>query len=357
MTLAKKTFGIGAAVLLGCNLLAVADSSSPQFQEIYDLLRTNMAGANQADLNRAAVRGLIGQLSPKVSIIEEDNTASGHEANSPVSLKTSVFENSFGYLRLGQFGPGTDKKLLEAYRGMASTNRIKGLIVDLRYSQGDDYAGAAALADRFFSKDEPLLDWGEGMRKSTAKTNALDLPVALLVNQKTSGAAEAFAAILRQAQIGVLIGTNTAGNAAIAKEFVLSTGQRVRVASTPIILANNKSFPSEGLKPDIFVSVNPDDELAWFDDAYKVLSKPTARVNPANATNDVASLSTNRLHRPRLNEAELVRMLKEGLNPENELGSAAREIERARGIVGDPVLARALDLLKGLTVVQQFRSS
>ena len=50
-------------------------------------------------------------------------------------------------------------------------------------------------------------------------------------------------------------------------------------------------------------------------------------------------------------------MLREGLNPENETGSGAHEIERARGIVGDPVLARALDLLKGLTVVQQFRSS
>ena len=50
-------------------------------------------------------------------------------------------------------------------------------------------------------------------------------------------------------------------------------------------------------------------------------------------------------------------MLREGLNPENETGTGAREIERAKGIVGDPVLARALDLLKGLTVVQQFRSS
>jgi hypothetical protein len=357
MILSKKAFAVGAAVLLGFNLLAAGDSSAPQFQELYNLLRTNMAGANDADLNRAAVHGLINQLSPKVSIVEDENSAgAGYEPSGAVPFKTSVFENSFGYLRLGQFGAGADKKLLDAYRGMASTNRIKGLILDLRYSEGDDYAGAAALADRFFSKDEPLLDWGQGMRKSSVKTNALDLPIALLVNRKTSGAAEAFAAMLRQGQIGLLIGTNTAGNAAIAKEFVLSTGQRVRVASTPVKLGNDKAFPAGGLQPDIFVSVSPDDELAWFDDAYKVMAKSTARVNIGSSTNDVASLSTNRSHR-RLNEAELVRMLKEGLNPENELGSGAREIERARGILGDPVLARALDLLKGLTVVQQFRSS
>ena len=78
-------------------------------------------------------------------------------------------------------------------------------------------------------------------------------------------------------------------------------------------------------------------------DAFKVLSKPTTAKVAANLTNELSALSTNRSPRRRLNEAELVRMLREGLNPENETGTGAREIERAKGIVGDPVLARALD--------------
>jgi len=351
MTIFKKAF-LGAALLLAVNVSA--DSTAPQFRELYDLLRTNLTGVSEGDLNRAAVQGLVDQLGPKVTLAD-DKESPANDTNSPVALKASVFESAFGYLRLGQFGEGADKKLMDAYRQMASTNRLKGLIVDLRYSQGQDYAGAAALADRFFSKEEPLMDWGEGIKKASTKTNALELPITILVNRKTSGAAEAFAAILRQAQMGLIIGTNTAGNAAIAKEFALSTGQRVRVATTPIKLADGKPFPASGLKPDIYVEVNPEDELAWFEDAYKVVGKPTARL-ASTATNELSAASTNRPRR-RLNEAELVRMLRDGLNPDNELGSAARELERAKGIVGDPVLARALDLLKGLTVVQQFRSS
>jgi C-terminal processing protease CtpA/Prc len=239
---------------------------------------------------------------------------------------------------------------------MASTNRLKGLVLDLRYANGQDYKAAAILADQFFSKQEPLIDWGDGLQKGTSKTNAVELPMAILVNRGTSGAAEAVAGILRQAQLGLILGTNTAGNAAIAREFALSTGQRVRVASTPIKLADGKPFPSSGLKPDIYVDVNPEDELVWFDDSFKVLNKPITRITNG-ATNELSSSSTNRGPRRRLNEAELVRMLKEGLNPETELGSAAKEVERNKGLVSDPVLARALDLLKGLTVVQQFRSS
>jgi len=129
------------------------------------------------------------------------------------------------------------------------------------------------------------------------------------------------------------------------------------VATTPVTLAEKKPFPVSGLKPDISVDVNPEDELAWMEDSYKVPRKPGTRAGVASGgTNDLASTSTSRPRR-RLNEAELIRMLREGLIPRLSWVQGAREIERAKGIVSDPVLARALDLLKGLTTVQQFRSS
>src|SRR5947207_3082897 len=83
-----------------------------------------------------------------------------------------------------------------------------------------------AIADLFFSTEKPLLDYGDGLIKSKVKTNAFSLPLTVLVNRQTTGAAEAFAGILRQAQVGLLLGTNTAGKATIGKEFTLQTGQR-----------------------------------------------------------------------------------------------------------------------------------
>src|SRR5262249_58292049 len=115
------------------------------------------------------------------------------------------------------------------------------------------------------------------------------------------------------ADVGLLIGATTSGQASMAKEFALHTGQRLRIAVAPVQVGNGQTLPHTGLKPDIQVEVSPDDELAWFDDAYKVLSKPRrGAVAAATATNEVNVTSTNRASRRRINEAGLVRMLKEG---------------------------------------------
>lgn len=355
--MSKVIVGLTLALALGQSASALADSAAPKFQEIYDLLRTNLTGVSETELNRAAVQGLIEQLRPKVEVTGTHSTQQDAIATKSVgSFRASIFENSYGYFRVGQMAPDSGQKLKESFQKFSSTNRLKGIVLDLRYADGQDYKAAAMLADCFFSREEALIDWGEGLQRATAKTNALQLPLAVLINGKTSGAAEAVAGILRQGQVGLIIGTNSAGNAAIGREFTLSTGDRLRVATTPIKFADGKAFPTSGLKPDIYVDVDPADELVWFDDSFKVPAKPLAKIM-STGTNETALASTNRSSRRRLNEAELVRMLKEGINPENEVASGAREMERAKGLVSDPVLARALDLLKGLTVVQQFRSS
>src|SRR5256885_12274273 len=70
---------------------------------------------------------------------------------------------------------------------------------------------AANAADRFLSREQPLLDWEEGSAHSTAKADAINVPVTVLVNQQTAGAAEALAAALRETDAAVLIGARSAG--------------------------------------------------------------------------------------------------------------------------------------------------
>src|SRR6185503_8474326 len=142
------------------------------------------------------------------------------------------------------------------------------------------------------------------------------LPVAILVNRNTSGAAEALAGILRHREIGLPIGTNTAGQASMAKEFSLKTGQRLRLAVAPLKVGDGKELPFTGIKADIEVDVSPEDELAWYEDAYKALQKPLRLAS--NSNSETNSASTNRAGRRRINEAELVRMSKEGQLPDRE---------------------------------------
>lgn len=346
--------GLSAMPCLRAN--AAPDPQSFNFAEVFELLKANLAGVTGEQLNEAAVRGLLEQLAGKVSVVgETPPPVRGAGSNAPVSA--TVFDRHFGYLRVNRIAAGTDKEFQAAYERLVAANTLKGLVIDLRFAGGKDYASAVAVADRFFTDEQPLVDWGEGWKKSTGKTNVISLPVALLVNRKTTGAAEALAGMLRHREVGLLIGTNTAGEASMAREFSLKTGQRLRLAVAPVKVADGRELPFSGIKADIEVQVSAEDEAVWYEDAYKALPKP-ARI--ASATTNETSLSaTNRAPRRRLNEAELVRMNKEGQSLDREppfTNEPSRTVE-SPPVVNDPALARALDLLKGLAVVQQFRSN
>lgn len=334
---------------------AAPDQEPFNFAEVFDLLKANLAGVTGEQLNEAAVRGLLEQLAGKVSVVGEPTPpVRGAGSNAPVSA--AVFDRHFAYLRVNRFAAGTDKEFQAAFERLVAANTLKGLVIDLRFAGGKDYAAAVAVADRFFADEQPLVDWGEGWKKSSGKTNLISLPVALLVNRKTTGAAEALAGMLRYREVGLLIGTNTAGEASMAREFSLKTGHRLRLAVAPVKVANGRELPFSGIKADIEVQVSPEDEAAWYEDAYKALPKP-ARLASA-VTNETSLTATNRTQRRRLNEAELVRMNKEGQSLDREppfTNEPSRNLESPL-VVNDPSLARALDLLKGLAVVQQFRS-
>ena len=347
-----------AALWLGVGILVSRGTAAEamDFSEVYQLLKANLAGVSDRELNAAAVKGLLEQLGSKAALVEEGALpASANASRSPVTAE--MFDRHFAYLRINALASGVGAEVQSSYDRLRSTNSLKGLVIDLRYAGGQDYAAAVSLADRFFAAETALVDWGEGWKRSSAKTNAISLPMAVLVNRKTSGAAEALAGILRLRDVGLLIGTNTAGQASMAKIFPLKTGQRLRVAVAPLKVADGVELPLSGMKADIEVEVSPEDERAYYNDAFKVIAKPAKLLNLA--TNESIAAGTNRTPRRRLNEAELVRMNRDGQPFEREPVSANPTPpvpELSLPMVNDPTLARALDLLKGLAVVRQFRS-
>ncbi len=354
-----------------------AANVGPHFDEIHELLRKNLTGVTDAELEQAAIQGLINQLHPLVSVV----TNAGPATNTTPLATTSVLEGSYGYIRFNHIVQDADKEFTAALKRIASTNRLKGLVLDLRFTEGDNYAAAAALADPFIPAGQPIIDWGEGLKHSTRKTDSQpaafnpQLPMAILINAQTRGAAEAFAAILRRADIGLLIGDNSAGQAYLTRDFALKgtdpSGRRatVRIATTPVKIASGQAsgraepIDRKGLAPDIKVQVPVAEERLFLQDAYRPLPRLGANTSntgsqaSANGTNQLTGAGTNSGSRAggrrRLNEAELVRMQREGVDLDSEF-TPGRDAGPSRPpVITDPVLARAVDLLKGLSVVNR----
>jgi hypothetical protein len=324
----------------------------PAFEEVYGVVRSNLTQTSDAELNRAAVLGFLSQFHARVSLAP-NSTAAADLSNVPLVSKSVVLDGAYGLIRIARVASGLSQQVDEAYGKQASTNKLRGVILDLRFARGDDYTAAGQTADLFVQGEQPLLEWGGQTFRSTAKTPGIRVPVVLLVNQDTRAAAEALAAALRNAEGALIIGSPSAGQAFVFRDFALSTGQTLRVASGTIAVGNGEKLPATGVMPDIRITVSPEDEKAYFEDPYKVLPRPFAlAVKPS--TNDlVAGQSTNRPRR-RLNEAELVRMQRDGIDFDAEpLPGTATATNGL--VINDPALARAVDLLKGLALAAKRR--
>lgn len=333
----------------GVYLPAQTNSATPDFQEIYNLVHQHATGLSEAELNRAAVEGLLDTLAPRVSLVTNEAPENSRAGVRPVN-QARIFEGDIAYVRIARVDPGLAGAIRESYQQLSSTNHVNGIVLDLRYTDGTDYGAAAAAVDLFVNKKQPLLNWKGGVLSSRENSDAIAIPVAALVNHATAGASEALAAMLREAGAGLILGSPTAGAAMVTQDFPLKNGMQLRIASAPITLADGSSLPSSGIKPDIDVTMSEQQERAFYADEFLVVPNTNhvagASTNLEGGTNESAD------HVP-FNEAELVREHQAGENPEEQ--TAKRPPEPKVPVISDPTLARALDLLKGLAVVRQSR--
>lgn len=330
---------------------AAQSESAPPFGEVYGLLRSNLTGIDEKAFDQAAVRALLREFKGQAQLVSSPETpAAASEPKSEGQIeRVNIYDDFYGYLRAPEIGAGSPEKITAAIARLNATNKLKGLILDLRFARGSDLAAAAAVADLFIPEEKILLTSGVDVFRARAKTNAVTVPLTILVNQETTGAGEALAAILRNTEAGLLIGAPTSGKVGVFRNFPLSNGQVLRVATAGLKLGNGQELAGQGLTPDILVELLPEAEKAYWEDAYRIPS--TARLEGTNTAERV--FAGNR----RMNEAELVRRQREGLGADGESTSRIRPPRENRPSVADPVLARALDLLKGLALVQEPRGN
>jgi hypothetical protein len=336
---------LACAALAGAfPFLAVAASADPlpPVREVYELLEKNPPGLDAEALNRAALTGLAKELEGRLAV---PGLEIGDTNGAAVLARVQVVDRDFGWVRLARIDGAAPAAFEQAVSGLVASNSIRGLVLDLRETDGRDYAAAGAIADLFFATAQPLLSWAHGTAAAAVKTNAFLFPVSILVNGRTRGAAEALAAVLRRGNVGLVLGDTTSGQARVMEERRLPSGSSVWVAGDAVKLGNGEAL-DKAVQPDIAVPVERGLEREWLENPFKPMVSadggPIASARP----------------RRRLNEATLVRQQREGgfVGDFPEFGPAPEPDKPGPVSIQDPALARALDLIKGLAVVQPRRN-
>lgn len=314
----------------------------PELQQVLDLVRTNLAGQTTETLNRAAVNGLLRELAPRVSVVEGTSPDSKASPSNLVAA-ARVYRGKIAYLHPAVVTDGLAGALHREFDQLSASNGLIGLVLDLRCVAGDDYAAAVAVADLFLRQELPLINWGEGLKRSTDKDDAITLPMAVLINGESGGAAEALAGVLRHSGAALLFGNRSSGTAGIARDFPWSDGRVLRIVTSEVQLGDASRIGVEGLNPDVEVPADLERERAWL----AALTAPP--LEPALSSTNRPSNGS----RFRLDEADLVRRWRgEALSPADLSEPVPVPGPEAR----DPVVLRALDLMDGLAILRQQKS-
>ena len=314
----------------------------PSFQEVLDTIKKNLPSSSSQDWDKLAIEGLLNRLDGKVMLLSNQDISS--KTQSYVSFPR-LYDSSFAHFRLLTIEKGISQEMESIWAQLSKTNTVKGIILDLRFAKGSEFPEIQKIANLFINKEIALFKIGEQNWKTEPKTNPIACPVIILVNRETRAAAEALSGVMQEAKLALIIGSQTAGQALGYTEYPISQGFILKIAREPIQLGNNTVLSRNGIKPDIGVPASIEMEWQAYTNTY---SKDLGALTSG-------SLATNtNANRSRINEAQLVRMQKEGksLQDVQSTNTSVQTAESSEIFISDQVLLRALDVLKALNAMQ-----
>ena len=192
------------------------------------------------------------------------------------SVKSTLLENGYGYVRVTQFQEHTGDLLAEALNKLYKDNKapLKGMILDLRNDPGG-LLNAAVAVTAAFVKPDSLVVYTEGrtedakMRLTASREHYLrpmqtdylkslpegvkQVPMVVLVNSGSASASEIVAGALQDHKRAVVMGTRTFGKGSVQTILPIGNGTAIKLTTARYFTPSGRSIQAKGIEPDIVV--------------------------------------------------------------------------------------------------------
>lgn len=168
------------------------------------------------------------------------------------TITSAMLGGNVAYLRISGFTQNTPNNFSRALNQMTDKG-ASGLLIDLRSNPGGDVPAAAAVLDLLLPAGNTVSRRDKSGRvtvEQVSKPGEINLPVALIVNGGTYGAAEIFAADIRDFKKGLVVGTKTAGYGTKDEAVPLSDGSALLLPVAEYVTLSGRTFNGTGVVPD-----------------------------------------------------------------------------------------------------------
>ena len=175
------------------------------------------------------------------------------------SVSSELLVDQIGLIRFSQFNNTTPDQFIKQVDALMDEGAI-GLILDVRGVDTCTIDPVADVLDKLLPAGELVYTSDKSNSLTVLKSSdarEVDLPMAVLINEKTTCEAELFAAVIRDYGKGRLVGVKTFGKGTVQRILPLPDGSgAIRLTTALYLPPSQKSFDKEGIKPDFEVKMN-----------------------------------------------------------------------------------------------------
>jgi carboxyl-terminal processing protease len=190
------------------------------------------------------------------------------------SVKSSLVEPGYGYVRVTQFQDNTAASLVEHLGTLSKKGALKGLVFDLRNDPGGLLNGAVGVAAAFLPEGAMVVSTNgrtEGAHREYHASAgdylngsgsdflrvlpawARHVPMVVLVNGGSASASEIVAGALQDHKRAVVMGTRTFGKGSVQTILPLNNNSAIKLTTARYYTPSGRSIQAKGIDPDIIV--------------------------------------------------------------------------------------------------------
>ena len=244
------------------------------------------------------------------------------------SVRSRLYDD-IGYIRITTFSEQTSPGLKKAVEELTkeTENGLAGIVLDLRNNPGGLLSEAIKVTDAFLERGEIVSTRGRDnsdMQHAYARPGDITngLPVVVLINSGSASASEIVAGALKDHRRAILMGTRSFGKGSVQTIMPMPGHGAIRLTTARYYTPSGVSIQAKGIAPDI----------------------------------EVALARIEKLNQGPIREEDLRGALDGSEKEADE--NASKDGEQAEEPVDpseiDFQLARALDLLRGLTIFKDL---
>ena len=180
----------------------------------------------------------------------------------PVSDK--LLDDGIGYLKVDQFNKGKAQEIAAKIKDLQGKG-AKRFILDLRDCADGDEDEGIATANLFL--DHGTITYLQGQRyprqnfTADSSKTVTNLPLVVVVNRDTAGAAEIVAAAILQNNRGDVLGDKTFGVGSVQKVIEIPDGSALILSVAKYYSPNGDAIQDKQVTPNILVADNSDDSV------------------------------------------------------------------------------------------------